>query len=91
LEDERELKRRELDAKFNSQQLRLEPFELTPRKADVEVDQVALVWLPWRVDADGRGAPVYCAPSRDPATKSSDGNNASQCVDSQPDETLPIG
>jgi hypothetical protein len=26
---------------------------VTPRKSDIAVGQVALVWAPWRKDADG--------------------------------------
>ena len=28
-------------------------FEVSPRKSDIAVDQVHLVWLPWSVDASG--------------------------------------
>jgi hypothetical protein len=35
---------------------------LKPRKADIEVDRVALAWLPYRVDGEGRAEPVYATP-----------------------------
>lgn len=35
---------------------------LKPRKSDVEIDHVSLVWLPFRVDADGRAEAVYQTP-----------------------------
>jgi hypothetical protein len=45
----------------------LEKFEVPPRKSDVDVDEVLLVWLPWRVAADGDAKPAYALPDARPA------------------------
>jgi hypothetical protein len=52
----------QLDATYAAANLSLELVELKPRKADIETNRVMLVWLPWRIDADGRAAPVYQTP-----------------------------
>jgi hypothetical protein len=62
LEQDYEQELHELDASYTAANLSLEMVELKPRKADVEVDCVMLVWLPWRIDADGRAEPVYQTP-----------------------------
>ncbi len=33
--------------------------QLTPRKSDIAVGEVAMVWAPWRTGADGFPAPAY--------------------------------
>jgi hypothetical protein len=48
-----------LQTQFNPSNLKLEPVELKPQKSDIEVTKVSLVWLPWRIDANGRAEPVY--------------------------------
>jgi hypothetical protein len=58
-EQEFEQKLKELEARFAPDSLQLEREELKPRKADVQIDRVALVWLPTRVDAAGQAEPVY--------------------------------
>jgi len=35
---------------------------LKPRKSDIEVDRVSLVWLPYRLDMVGKVEPVYQLP-----------------------------
>ena len=32
---------------------------VTPRKSDIAVGEVAVVWAPWRTGADGFPAPAY--------------------------------
>jgi hypothetical protein len=59
LEKELNDKRKELEALYDPSQLAIESVQLPPLKSDVQVDQVALVWLPWRVDGAGRAEPVY--------------------------------
>jgi len=59
LEQECESQLKELEKRFAAENLEFERFELKPRKADVQIDRVALVWLPWRIDAAGRAEPVY--------------------------------
>jgi hypothetical protein len=37
----------------------LRTVQLTPRKSDIAVGEVALVWAPWRKAADGFPAPAF--------------------------------
>jgi len=43
--------------------LKLNSREVKPRKSDIQVDRVSLVWLPYRVDDRGGAEPVYEIPS----------------------------
>ena len=63
LETERDQSLAGLGDKFAADRVRLEEVVLKPRKSDVEVDRVALVWLPHRLDTEGNGEPVYQLPS----------------------------
>ena len=42
-----------LAASFEGDAVELRKVSVTPRKSDIAVGQVALVWTPWRKDADG--------------------------------------
>jgi Skp family chaperone for outer membrane proteins len=42
-----------LTASFEGDAVELRKVSVTPRKSDIAVGQVALVWTPWRKDADG--------------------------------------
>lgn len=59
LETEREKSLAELDGKFAVEKLPLEELVLKPRKMDIEVDNVSLVWLPFRVNGAGVVEQVY--------------------------------
>jgi hypothetical protein len=37
----------------------LETIEIRPRKSDIQIDGLALVWMPWSVDADGIATPAW--------------------------------
>ncbi len=39
--------------------LELEKIDVRPRKSDISVSLVALLWMPWRLDADGVATPAY--------------------------------
>jgi hypothetical protein len=69
----------------------LERFEITSRKSDIEIDEVALVWLPWRVDPQGSAAPVYSAPTREPVSEASVVPKAAQRAEMTSDEPLARG
>jgi hypothetical protein len=56
---------KELDAKYAPPSLRLELLEIKPRKSDIEIDRISLVWLPYRIDDRGAAEPVYEIPSAD--------------------------
>jgi len=61
--DELELERAEvldeLREQFDPAKLDLDQVEVTPRKSDIDVDELSLVWLPWAVKADGTKTPAY--------------------------------
>jgi hypothetical protein len=59
LEQERDEQLLELDSSFDPQRLGLQRIEIKPRKSDIEVDSVALIWLPCSVDDQGRAKPLY--------------------------------
>ena len=59
LEDELEEKLTEIEIDFEPSNLELEKTEVPLRKSDTTVDPISLVWLPWRVDADGATRPAY--------------------------------
>jgi Skp family chaperone for outer membrane proteins len=62
LEDLRQQEQAELDqleAELVPGALKLEKLELSPRKSDIAVDEVLLVWVPWWVDQGGRARPAY--------------------------------
>jgi hypothetical protein len=42
-----------LTASFEGEAVTLRKVSVTPRKSDIAVGQLALVWVPWRKDADG--------------------------------------
>lgn len=39
--------------------LQLEKVETAPRKSDIEVGRVMLVWLPWKIDTAGNAEPAW--------------------------------
>ncbi|QDT51044.1 AAA-like domain protein [Symmachiella dynata] len=49
----------QLEEAFQVDALELEELSMRPRKSDIDVDEVALLWTPWRVDADGTAEPVF--------------------------------
>jgi hypothetical protein len=44
--------------------LQFQKAETPPRKADIDVDEVLLVWLPHRTDAKGVMQPAYTLPTQ---------------------------
>jgi hypothetical protein len=51
----------ELEQATRADQLELEPLEVRPRKSDIGVEPIALVWTPWRVDSSGIAEPAWSA------------------------------
>ncbi len=49
----------QIDLNCDPKNLEFEKLEVTPRKSDVAVEQIHLVWLPWRVDEDGFDQVAY--------------------------------
>ncbi len=62
LEVEREKTLAALEIKFSPEELKLDELLLKPRKMDIDINRVSLVWLPFRVDAAGAAQAVYEAP-----------------------------
>jgi hypothetical protein len=49
-----------LDADLQADRIKLEKIEVPPRKSDISVDEVMLVWAPWWiVEASGAARPAY--------------------------------
>jgi uncharacterized protein DUF87 len=48
-----------LEYKYEPMNLELDKLEIPPRKSDTVVDRVVLVWLPWRVDAEGNRSHLW--------------------------------
>jgi hypothetical protein len=50
---------RALENSVRPDAFQLESLRIAPRKAEISVERVALVWTPWHVDAGGRAAPAF--------------------------------
>ncbi|MHB8862222.1 MAG: ATP-binding protein [Pirellulaceae bacterium] len=48
-----------IDDAFRTEHLQLETLQVRPRKSDITVEPLTLVWLPWRVDDTGSAQPAY--------------------------------
>ncbi|PIE25505.1 MAG: ATP-binding protein [Planctomycetota bacterium] len=59
LEAELQEKLAELQDRGGVDSLELTSKEIRPRKSDIEVLRVALVWTPWKLDASGRAEPLF--------------------------------
>jgi hypothetical protein len=46
-------------AAYSSDKLELGPFPIAPRKSDLAIEKVALVWTPWLVDEKGLAQPAF--------------------------------
>ncbi len=59
LEQELKTEIEEAEVSLRPSDFALEALPIRPRKMDLEVKQVSLVWLPWRIDAEGIAEPGY--------------------------------
>lgn len=48
-----------LERSLDVSTISLRPVQVTPRKSDIAVGEIALVWAPWRTGPDGFPAPAY--------------------------------
>ncbi len=48
-----------LETDFQPDSIPLERVEISPRKSDIDVKKVILVWIPWQVDPRGQRKPLY--------------------------------
>jgi len=59
LEEELQVAIEQIDMNCDPKNIEFEKLEVAPRKSDIAVDRVHLVWLPWRIDADGFDQTIY--------------------------------
>jgi hypothetical protein len=59
LQDEQSRQLAALETNFLPETISLEKVEVSPRKSDIDVGKVMLVWLPWQVDAENQAQPLY--------------------------------
>jgi hypothetical protein len=48
-----------LESTVDATTIALTPVDVPARKSDIAVGEVALLWTPWRMAADGFPAPAY--------------------------------
>jgi hypothetical protein len=48
-----------IEDKLDPQRFAVNRLELKPRKADIDVDSVMLVWLPWQIDSQGGAEALF--------------------------------
>ena len=56
------------ESKYDPAGLTLERLDIRPRKSDIGVQRVALVWMPWLVDTHGAAEPAYLLDSVEPVS-----------------------
>ncbi len=44
---------------YSEGQLEIQPYEVKPRKSDIAVDEVSILWLPYQITGDGVAEPAY--------------------------------
>lgn len=44
---------------FRPQELDIQKIFIKPRKSDISISRIALVWTPWELDSMGLGTPAY--------------------------------
>ncbi|MBY0586438.1 DUF87 domain-containing protein [bacterium] len=59
LEEEVESAVNEIKDEFGNAENDIEKFTLRPKKSDLTVSKIALVWTPWKVDAVGLATPAF--------------------------------
>ncbi|WP_013626424.1 helicase HerA domain-containing protein [Rubinisphaera brasiliensis] len=59
LEDQFEREVEKLEAGANPEELNVETYAVRPRKTDITIAEVALAWLPFASDAEGRLTPLF--------------------------------
>jgi len=63
LEKELEEAMDEITKQYDADELKLTAYEISPRKSDINVDTVALLWLPYEIDRDNREQPAWDDPA----------------------------
>lgn len=49
----------ELARQYDVQQIEIEAIEVAPRKSDLKIEPLKLVWTPWQIDEQGLAEPLY--------------------------------
>jgi hypothetical protein len=49
----------QLQDEYDPESLELTPMEIRPRKADIQVSELLLAWVPWRISTEGIAEPAY--------------------------------
>ena len=57
--DQREEQIAQIELDYQPNNLPLECKEISPRKSDISIDPIVLVWLPWQIDAAGNAQLAY--------------------------------
>jgi hypothetical protein len=66
VQQERDDKLKQLETSLSEGDLVIGKLELKPQKGDIEADEVALVWLPFRISRAGAAEPVFASPAPSP-------------------------
>jgi hypothetical protein len=53
------------EATWRPAEFHLEELPVRPRKTDLQVQQLSLIWLPWRIGAEGVAEPAYALERND--------------------------
>jgi hypothetical protein len=59
METEFEEAAEDLRDRLEPDSLEIEAYPVRPRKSDIEVNRVVLVWTPWRVTPQGIAEPIF--------------------------------
>ena len=59
LEDRFSADSEEIEERLDSECIEFDEIVITPRKSDLNINRVALVWTPWVIDSDGIAEPVF--------------------------------
>lgn len=61
LNDELQVQLNDIGERFAAAELELEEYLVTPRKSDLIIEEVSLIWLPYRAGSDGALSPAFDA------------------------------
>lgn len=59
LDQEFQQETKNLQAQFDGTMLSIEELQVRPKKSDIRVNQLALIWIPWLVSTDGAAQPGW--------------------------------
>ncbi len=59
LKDDLEKDLEALQEEYRTDEMELESTEIPPRKGDLKVEDLMIVWSPWQIDSSGIASPLY--------------------------------